>query len=238
MPFATTPSHIGDNTRLAHPHISQGLTDVIFISHWKQNFPAWCLADAITMSREKDLDDISFIVIEFPKRKKLDFFVHSAHTIWGAMEKEVVESHWVENFPFLVFVFKAGWCQVPIWNEGNHKEDQDWKCAGQNPTNSTTNFKCPRAHTDPQIFWQRPSDQVLFFKSIARRPGPARHTACGISFMKLSLVLCLHRKSLMSLMPCPTSPMSLTLKLKLSSVLVLLINSHCLWCCIAWASNS
>ena len=44
--------------------------------------------------------------------------MHSAHTIWGAMEKEVVESHWVENFPFLVFVFKAGWCQVPIWNEG------------------------------------------------------------------------------------------------------------------------
>ena len=44
--------------------------------------------------------------------------MHSAHTIWGAMEKEVVESDWVENFPFLVFVFEAGWCQVPIWNEG------------------------------------------------------------------------------------------------------------------------
>ena len=128
---------------------------------------------------------------------------------------------------------RSNWrCQFEM--KETHKKDKDWKYVGQNLTNLTTNFKCPTAHTDPQIYF----DNALLIKFSFSNLLPARHAACGMSFMKLSLVLGLHRKSLMSLMPCPTSPMSLTLRLKLSSVLVLLINSHCYWCCIAWASNA
>ena len=160
--------------------------------------------------------------------------MHSAHTIWGAMGKEVVESDWVENFPFLVFVFEAGWCQVPIWNEGWPQGGSRLEMCWPKPDqfdNKLQMSNIPQWSTNilTTSFWS----SSLFQIYRQQQSGPARHTACGISFMKLSLVLCLHRKSLMSLMPCPTSPMSLTLGLKLSSVLVLLINSHCYWCCIA-----
>ena len=56
-----------------------------------------------------------------------------------------------------------------------HKKDEDWKYVVQNLPNLTTNFKCPTAHTDPKIFWQRPSDQVLFFKSIASQTRCLRY---------------------------------------------------------------